>query len=153
MPKKTTQASKSADLAYELFLKSVKPVGLGMIQSSSKLNRGVYVRVRNQKNGGASTILTEYRLLAAGAGYFDATGKFSLVVAQKPDSHPALRIECTFETHFHCKAPAEKDLAKRFVASELRLVLWPYFREFVFDLCGKMSIPPITIPLTTSVDT
>ena len=153
MPKKITQASKSADLTYELFLKSVKPIGLGLIESSSKLNRGAYVRVRNQKNGGASTISTEYKLLAADSDYFDATGKFSLVVAQKRNSTPALRIECTFETHFHCKAPAQKDLADRFTASELRLVLWPYFREFVFDLCGKMSIPPITIPLTTNVDT
>lgn len=152
MPKKDMPASKSRDLAYEKFLKSVKPIGLGLLESSSRLDRNAYVRVRGQKDGGASTISTEYKLIAAQPGYFDATGRFSLTVAERKGAGPALRIDCTFETHFHCDGPSRKELAERFTSSELRLVLWPYFRELVFDLCGKMSIPPITIPLTTSAE-
>jgi hypothetical protein len=150
MQRKHTPASKFPDYAYERFLKSVKPIGLGLRESSSKLDRDEYVRIRRQKDGGARSISTEYKLLEAASGYFNATGKFSLMVAEKLGANPALKIDCTFETHFHCNGPARKELAERFTSSELRLVLWPYFRELVFDLCGKMSIPPITIPLTTN---
>jgi hypothetical protein len=101
----------------------------------------------SQKKGALRLISTEYKLLDAESGYFDANGRFSIVVSEEKKSVPALVIECTFETHFHCKSPVVREMAERFTASELRLVLWPYFRELVFDLCGKMSIPPITIPL------
>jgi len=75
-----------------------------------------------------------------------------LAVAESQKAAPTLVIEALYETHFHCKAPTQREPAERFVASELRLIMWPYFRELVFDLCGKMSIPPITIPLVASTD-
>jgi hypothetical protein len=152
MRRKNTEVSKSADSGYEEFLRSVKPVGLGLLESSCKLDRLAYARYMSQKNRAGRIISTEYKLVEADSGYFDATGKFSLVVAESQKANPVLVIEALYESHFHCKAPVRKELAERFVASELRLVMWPYFRELVFDLCGKMSIPPITIPLAASSD-
>ncbi len=152
MPRKSTQISQFADRTYEQFLKSVKPIALGLTGSASQLDREAYGRLMSQKERAVRVISTEYKLLEAESGYFDGSGKFSLAVADGKKSTPALTIECTYETHFHCKAPVARELADRFTASELRLVLWPYFRELVFDLCGKMSIPPITIPLTTSAE-
>jgi len=149
MKRKSTQVLKLPDSAYEEFLRSVKPIALGLVECSSRLDREALGQMAARKNNGVRLISTEYQLTAAEGGYFDATGKFSLAVAEKTKATPALAIQCTYETHFHCKAPVEKKLAERFTASELRLVLWPYFRELVFDLSGKMSIPPIAIPLTT----
>jgi len=150
MKRKSTQLSKPIDSAYEDFLRGVKPVALGLVECSSRLDREALGRLTVRKDGGVRIISTEYNLKAADGGYFDATGRFSLAVAERAKSTPALFIQCTYETHFHCKAPVRRDLAERFTASELRLVLWPYFRELVFDLSGKMSIPPITIPLATT---
>lgn len=152
MRTKDIQVSKSANLGYEQFLKSVRPIGLGLLESSSKLDRRLYGQLMGQKNRHGRLISTEYKLVAASSGYFDATGKFSLAVAESQKATPVLVIEALYETHFHCKAPVQKEMAERFVASELRLVMWPYFRELVFDLCGKMSIPPITIPLVASTE-
>jgi hypothetical protein len=149
MKRKSTQVLKPADSAYEDFLRSVKPVALGLVECSSRVDREALGRLTIKKDNSVRIISTEYKLAAAEAGYFDATGKFSLAIAEGTKSAPALTIQCTYETHFHCRAPVQKNLAERFTASELRLVLWPYFRELVFDLSGKMSIPPITIPLTT----
>jgi preprotein translocase subunit SecB len=148
--RKNTQIIKISESDYEQFLKSVKPVGLGLVNSSSQLDRGAYGRLMSQKKQPFRLISTEYRLLEAESGYFDASGKFSIMVTEEKKSTPALVIECTFETHFHCKSQVVRELAERFTASELRLVLWPYFRELVFDMCGKMSIPSITIPLTAA---
>jgi preprotein translocase subunit SecB len=103
-----------------------------------------------QKTGPTRSISTEYRLGDAEAGYFDAVGKFLLTVTDGEQSTPALIIKCKYESHFHCKAPVNKEFAERFTTSELRLVLWPYFRVLVHDFCGKMGIPPLTIPLSTT---
>jgi hypothetical protein len=138
--------------SYERFLKSVRPIALGLLESSCKLNRETYAELMSQRNKAGRLISTEYKLVVADAGYFDATGKFSLAVAEHQKATPALTIEAFYESHFHCKASVNPKLADRFVASELRLVMWPYFRELVFDLCGKMSIPPITIPLAAGMD-
>lgn len=151
-PKKITPSLKSADSEYERFLNSVRPVGIGLAESVSRLDRGQYAHLMRQKGRPRRIISTEYKLTDADAGYFDASGKLSLAVTDSTKAAPALLIECTYETHFHCKPPASKELAERFTASELRLVLWPFFREVVLDLCGKMGIPPITIPLATGAD-
>ena len=152
MKTKRTEVSPPSNLEYEKFLKSVRPIGLGLIESSCKLDREAYARLMSQTNHSGRIISTEYRLVEADRGYFDATGKFSLAVADKQKATPVLQIDALYETHFHCKAPLQRDLAERFVASELRLVMWPYFRELVFGMCGKMSIPPLTIPLAANID-
>jgi hypothetical protein len=150
MPKKNTRLSESPDSGYEKFLRSVEPVGLGLSSSLSRLDREVLIRIRKQRGGATRSISTEYKLTDAADGYFDATGKFVLTVTDGKQSSPALVIECKYESHFHCHAPVNKEFAERFTTSELRLVLWPYFRELVHDLCGKMGIPPLTIPIGTS---
>jgi preprotein translocase subunit SecB len=151
MPKKKNiKPSRPADSNYEQFLRSVKPVGLALASSFSQVDREAYARLMKQKDGPTRSISTEYKLCEAEAGYFDATGKFLLTVTDGEKANPALIINCKYESHFHCKAPVDKDLAERFTASELRLVLWPYFRELVHDFCGKMGIPPVTIPFSTS---
>jgi hypothetical protein len=150
MPKKNTLRLKSADSSYDQFLRSVKPVGLGMSNSLSHLDRAAYIRARKLRDGATRSISTEYELRDAAGGYFDAIGKFVLTVTDGKQSSPALMIECQYESHFHCTAPVDRVLAERFTKSELRLILWPYFRELVHDMCGKMGIPPLTIPLSTS---
>jgi hypothetical protein len=152
MIKKSMQVSKAASSDYGDFLKSVRPVGLGLRESSCKLNRDSYAELLGKKNKAGRLISTEYKLSEAEPGYFDATAKFSLAVVEHQKATPALTIDALYESHFHCEAAANRELVERFVASELRLVMWPYFRELVFDFCGKMSIAPITIPLAASVD-
>lgn len=140
----------STDMNYQKFLQSVEPVGLGLTSCRSELNREEYARSMAQKGGATRTISTEYKLQDAEHGYFETTGRFELTVTDGRKSNPALIIQCVYESHFHCKAPVDKELAERFTASELRLVLWPYFRELVHDLCGKMGIAPLTIPFSTA---
>jgi hypothetical protein len=149
MRKKSTSTSRSSDNSYVAFLKSVRPIGLGLIEGTSKLDRTTYGRLMDQEPRPARTISTEYHLVEASEDYFDATATFSLVVVEKKQTQPALLIRCVYTSHFHCEKGASRDLIERFVRSEFRLVTWPYFRAYVSDMCGKMSIYPITIPLST----
>lgn len=149
MPGKSTRLSKPSDSDYEDFLRSVKPVGIGLASLSSKLNRESYGRLMRQDGRGSRTISADYDLLEAEKGYFDTSARFLLTITQAGESNPALMIECVYLAHFHCKK-TQREIAERFTKSELRLVLWPYFRELISDLCGKMAIPPITVPLSTT---
>jgi preprotein translocase subunit SecB len=153
MKRKSTEAtSQLSEANYEGFLKSVKPIGLGLVENSSRLDRRRYSQLMGQRNRPGRTISTEYKLVKAGTGYFDTSAKFLLVVVEEKKDNPALLIQCVYEAHFHCNESFAKDFAERFASSELRLLIWPYFRAFVSDLCGKMSIPPILIPLSTTTD-
>jgi len=147
MKKASTQLSNTPDRSYEAFLQTVRPIALGLVECVSKLDRATYAGFQGAKDDSVRILSSEYELTELGKGCFDAAGTFTLAVAQTAKSEPALKVQCKFEAHFHCKAPLEKKLAERFVASELRLVLWPYFRELVSNITAKMAIQPITIPL------
>jgi preprotein translocase subunit SecB len=113
------------------------------------LDRGLYFAPdRTAKN--VRTILADYKLGDVRKDYFDVSARFRLTVEDKAKALTALAIECEFAGHFHCGASElPHEFADRFTQSELRVILWPYFREFVNDITGRMSIPPVLIPLAT----
>ena len=82
--------------------------------------------------------------------FFNASAKLSLIMEDKTSpASPAVIVECIYIAHFHCEGcEITKDLAERFTQSELRLVVWPYFRQFVTDATSRMAIQPIVIPFS-----
>jgi len=127
----------------------MKLIGLALGSCSASLDRGLYFAPdRGAKS--ARTISADYKLVDAKKDYFDVSARFALTVVDKARAVKALSIECEFVGHFHCSvSDPPREFADRFTQSELRLILWPYFREFVSDITGRMSIPPILIPLAT----
>ena len=83
---------------------------------------------------------------------FDAIGDFKLTVQDPKTDKAALKIDAQYAAHFQGKKPIDRVLAERFVKSELKLVMWPFFRQFVFDTTGRMAIRPITVPLSTEIE-
>jgi preprotein translocase subunit SecB len=70
---------------------------------------------------------------------------------KKSSSPPAIAVECTYVAHFHCDGcEVTREFAERFTQSELRLVVWPYFRQFVNDATARMAIQPIVIPFSAA---
>jgi hypothetical protein len=57
-------------------------------------------------------------------------------------------IAATYDLHFHAKVKP-KPLVDKFCNSDLRLIVWPYFREYVTDVSARMYIPPVILPLAT----
>jgi preprotein translocase subunit SecB len=130
-------------------LGTIKLVGLALGACSAKLDRGLYV-APDRAEKSLRTISADYKLTDVRKDYFDVSARFRLTVEHKTEPLTALTIECEFAGHFHCgDSELSHELADRFTQSELRIILWPYFREFVNDITAKMSIPPILIPLAT----
>lgn len=134
---------------YESFLRSVRLVAIGLQDCHCHLDRLDYMRVFRDRETGLTRINAEYDLTDRGDGSFDACGKFSFRIENRKTKQAVLSLDCRYESHFHADFDRASDFPKRFVENEMRLILWPYFREFTSNLTSKMAIRPIVIPLST----
>jgi preprotein translocase subunit SecB len=137
------------DQQYALFLKGITLLGFGMQESRTAQDRAAYVRLCESDKLG-KRITTEYRTMNVEKSFFNASAKMSLTMEDKKNpSPPVVTVECMYVAHFHCDGcEITKELAERFTQSELRLVVWPYFRQFVNDATARMAIQPVVIPFS-----
>jgi preprotein translocase subunit SecB len=149
VPRKKNLPSKP-DGQYSSFLRGIKLVALGMEGCSATLNRGLFWDL-DEKKLISRRITADYQLLTVEKNFFNVSAKFKLSVEDKQGTSTALLIECEYTVHFHSAGSAiAKEFAQRFTDSELRLIVWPYFRQFANDITSRMTIPPIVIPLSVT---
>lgn len=134
---------------YALFLKGIQLCGFGMQDSRTTQDREAYVALLS-KNRLTRRISTEYNIVEVTKDSFNASAKLSLTMEDKANpASPAVLVECTYIAHFHCDGcEITKGLAERFTKSELRIVVWPYFRQFVNDATSRMAIQSVVIPFS-----
>jgi hypothetical protein len=151
VPEKKISRTKHESVNYAEFLRGIKLVGLALSNCSASIDRLTYFELTGKKKNNTRTISAEYKLDEVEKDYFDVSARFTLTVEDKMKPSKALAVECVFAAHFHCTAPeVPREFADRFTQSELRLILWPYFREFVSGITAKMAIPALLIPLSAA---
>ena len=142
--------SRRSKRTYEEFLHDLRLIDISLTSSRSDLEMSAYVDVVEHPKKVKRTLSASYELEFVGDNFFSATAKLSAAIhLPLSGDGDAVKIECAYRLHFHCRGPAEEQYAKRFADSGVRLLIWPYFRQFVSDMTARMSIPPITIPLST----
>jgi preprotein translocase subunit SecB len=134
---------------YEAFLRSLKLVDIRLRGCSSRLYLDDYIQIYRDKSGPMLRIEADYEVEAAEGEFFDTVSRFTLTVEDQKSKLTGLKIQCEFESHFHGKRKADSALVERFKNSGLRVIVWPYFRQFVTDITSRMSIPPLVVPLST----
>lgn len=148
MPKKKN-VSTLTNGRYEKFIRSLELIAMGLDSSRAKLQRRKYAELRRARKEPNRSIHTDYQVIGVGKISFDCTANFQLTI-EHPDSKEALiQIECSFQAHFHTDCKDFEDMARRFVSSEFKLIIWPYFRQFVTDVTSRMSISPVVVPFST----
>jgi hypothetical protein len=137
-------------LDYQAFLRTVQPTEVGLKTCSSKLNRvGYWQLFSTEAADWVRSLRPAYALAQRTKDYFDVSGKLSLTIGPPGDDAPrVLEIDCEFELHVHVSEPFDEAFAKRFADNEARLIVWPYFREFISSLTSRMGIPSLVIPIT-----
>jgi hypothetical protein len=153
---------------YKRFLSHVNLYALGLDSVSADIKREAYTIAHAEASSEIFRLIeSNFNLIEFTREHFDVQAKFNLrvrlkyasstnlpapspVVAEvKKDGEDLLCIQTSFTAHFHCKkSVAGKSHAERFANSEARLIFWPYFRQTVSDLTARMSIRPITVPLS-----
>jgi hypothetical protein len=149
MPSKPSKLKKPVE--YAEFLRGIQLIALALKGCSLQIERDAYFKVLGTK-AIERHISTDYKLVESGKDFFNAAASFALTVATaKSKAHNVLSIDCIYEAHFHCSGcEIQEDHARRFTESELRVVVWPYFREFAQDVSAKMAIPPLLIPFSSA---
>jgi preprotein translocase subunit SecB len=152
MRKKKSEITTLNSKSYREFLPTLILVALGLENSSCKLDRGLYARLRREQDRGVRRIDARYEISKFHPDFFDATAHFTVTIEDRKTKQRALAVECSFGSHFHGKKPFAEDFARRFASSEFRFIVWPFFREYIFDLTARMAIPPVTIPIQLQAD-
>jgi preprotein translocase subunit SecB len=141
----TTAEKKIAkDSGYAAFIASLHLYSIGLAESSCSIDRDEYWGKDEEKS-------VSYKMmskpLALQEKTFDARSSLTLTITGEKSKAAIVKIVVTFELHFHA-SPITKELVDKFCESEIRLIVWPYFREYVSNTIGRMHIPPVILPLS-----
>jgi len=86
-----------------------------------------------------------YEIEPEGSVIIIHTYKISLI--NKENRRKSLGIECTFCLDYISEKGFSGEFFEIFKKHNLPINTWPFFREYVFNITSRMSIPPLTLPL------
>jgi hypothetical protein len=149
MPTKKTalvaQTAIAASPAYAEFLSSLDVVTIAMVASSFSIDRQAYFEARQRQ----LNVSWEPRITMAEEDFFEI--RADVVVKLSDGKKRAFfNLAASYELHIHAPAPMNPDFVNRFAESDVRVLIWPYVREYVSGVSGRMHVPPVILPLTGS---
>lgn len=129
--------------AYTDFVKSLELFTIALTSSKFRVNRYEFFKQRDADLVvGVSCKANKIR-----RDHFDLQAELLLQLRRKR-ARPILELSATYHLHFHAAPPLDPKLARRFADSDARLVLWPYFREYVNNVSARMYVPPLLLPIS-----
>ena len=141
----STKSSKktSTTSEYTSFLKSLRLTAIALEESKLRVKREALLKTPES----FLTALWEGEPLTRDKDFFEVSAHVKLEM-HNPKKETVLQIEAKYLIHFHCAGgkPNPEHL-RRFSDAEARFIVWPYFREYVSSMCGRMQIPPVFLPL------
>jgi len=79
--------------------------------------------------------------------FYRLKGNFQVDVPKKGRGENPLKIVATYSVRFDGPDKIPEDFWILYKEMLLPFQIWPYFRELVQSLTGRMNIPPITLPI------
>jgi len=147
---KRTQRTGQSNDQYGRFVRDLRLFNVALVRCASQIDHSAYFELHKREGNASRNLSAQYGLARVAADFFDAYADFKLEITGKKKKQKVLLIKCRYEAHIHLSRKFDRSCAERFANTEFRVVLWPYFREFVNDLSARMWIPPITIPLSVA---
>ena len=144
MPRKKQNHTLAVDSNYARFLESMVPFGIAVVESKFRLDRDKYFETESKRLSAAWKCTP----VEVGDEYFEADAELSVKLTAPKQKKPLVEIMATFRMHIHAAKPINQEYVNRFTNSEVRILVWPYFREYVTGVCGRMHIPPIVLPVS-----
>ncbi|MFZ0914636.1 MAG: hypothetical protein WBQ76_06215 [Candidatus Korobacteraceae bacterium] len=136
------RAKQAVEDSYSRFLSSLKLVTIAMTESRFRINRDAFL---DEPEDVFMTLSSRTHKIAK--TFFELEAKLEVKAARKKTGAGSLQLQAVYLLHIHAKPPISKGAIKRFADEELRLLIWPYLREYVASTCGRMHVPPIILPL------
>jgi preprotein translocase subunit SecB len=141
MPKKRTKPTVDR---YARFLRSLDLVSIALVESRFRIEREAFLDAEEDlfvKVSGHSHKISKK--------FFEVRSELAVRTERKgkPKRPGSFQMMAVFELHIHAEASFDRNEVKRFATEDLRLLMWPYFREYLANACGRMHVPPIILPL------
>jgi len=135
--------------AYTSFLRSLDLFSISLVDSSFHGDREQYFE--NPKH----ELDVDWRTEVAGQGEesFDVRANVKIRISAPTTKKDFFTLTASYVLHVHAPAPLDPKYVQRFTDSEVRLIVWPYVREYVTSMFGRMHVPPAILPVTGSKGT
>ncbi len=146
MPTTVEKKSKAAPLEYTEFLASLQLFAINLRESACDIDRKEYWEHKEKNITYKVTATAES--IASEEESFNVRARLEVTMTGGKSKVHITKIAATYDLHFHAKL-MPKSLVDKFCNSDLRLIVWPYFREYVTDVSARMYIPPVILPLAT----
>lgn len=143
----TTTAKKDSPKVadYQTFITSLELYMIGLAESACEINRKNYW---GKDEGKRVSFKLSSKPVSIDKTHFDVRSTIALTMIGEKSKATVVKITATFDLHFHAD-PLEKDLVDKFCESDIRLIVWPYFREYVSSTIARMHVPPVILPLSS----
>jgi preprotein translocase subunit SecB len=141
--KKTVPAQQKS---YIDFLRGLKPVRISLVESHFSSNREQYLKEKVHQ----LSVLWKSETAESDGECLEVRAHVAVKVSAPKSSRVFFDLTATYLLHLHTPLPRRREHVARFSDSEARLMIWPYVREYVSGISGRMHVPPIVLPLTGS---
>jgi hypothetical protein len=146
-PRKKTLA-RTSTMNYTDFLRSIQPIWISLVETSFAGDRAQYFEHKEHE----LSVSWNAEPVEFGAEFFEVKAQAVIRLSPTKSRESFFSLSATYHLHIHASAPLNRDHVKRFVGGELRLLVWPYVREYTSSVSGRMHVPPVLLPLTGSED-
>jgi preprotein translocase subunit SecB len=124
---------------------------IGLDDLRASLDRSKYADAYGEDNRRiVRRVQSVYRVSEYSKEHCDISATLYLRIEASGFEDPVLAIDVTITGHFHPKGSFSRAEAEQFAKTEARLIFWPYLRELVSDVTGRMHISTVTLPLAAS---
>jgi preprotein translocase subunit SecB len=141
----TPRKSKHVGVAsYTDFLSSLEPIWISLVGTNFTGDRERYFEFREHQ----LSVSWDVEQAECRKDFFEVRVKAAVRVSPPKSDKSFFDLTATYHLHVHASSPLNKDHVKRFAEGELRLLLWPYLREYVSSVSGRMHVPSVLLPVT-----
>jgi hypothetical protein len=137
------------EISKKKYIESIRKIRLNVFylkSASADIDRDALFKEKPIKHG--ISIKDEASIVLKDNDSVDILHRYSLEILSKDkETKPIGRIDCTFCLNFSPAACFTPEFFEEFKKANLHINTRPFFREFVFNITARMSIPPILLPL------
>lgn len=152
MPRSKRQPSQSSASGYIDFVKALRLNNVSLESGSFDIEHRAFARKHEESENPTAEIGGRQSIAELEHSSFSVRGEYKVAI-KGPRGKDFVRIDCAFIASFSLEEEFQEDHARRFAGNEVRLILWPYLRQFISDVTMRMSIPPLVLPLTSELGT
>lgn len=151
--KQQKKLATESSLSYEAFVASVSPVDVHLAACTTEFARAQYFALKGDDSKVARRLDAECELAFRYESVIVVKTTIRVQMARREDSGKEVTIfdlNATFEAFFSVEplTAYPEDYASQFAKTEAKIIVWPFLREFIADMTGRMGISPsVQIPL------